>query len=586
MRWTARTRTGLACAAVALVFTAYSVRLVELQVAKHQEYAQLAAEKHTMRQVIHARRGLIFDRNGELLAANVPVRTVVADGSHVKDPAALAKVAAPYLDMKEEELRAKLTSGRKYIVIRHELAEDKALALWKALQDAKQRGLYFEPDAVRTYPNGQMLGHVLGFLDHEGNGIQGVELTMEKSLRGRDGYRYIEHDRTGREIMLYRGQEEPAGHGLNVRLTIDMGLQAILEEELDSAFRDLRPEMAVGILVDPNTGEILAMANRPCFDPNRPGDARPEQMKNRAIVDMVEPGSVFKIVVSSGALNEGTVNEKTSIYCENGAFAYGGRILRDHHGYGAMGVHDILVKSSNIGSAKMALMMGDTKFHEYVRRFGFGERTGIKLPGEIPGLVHPPHRWDKLTITRMPMGQSVAVTPLQMAMGMSVIANGGRLLAPQIIRSVEDSDGSVVLNEPPKVVREVVAPKAANFVSEALSGVVGDGGTAQLAKVAGFTVAGKTGTAQKVSPAGGYAQGKYVVSFVGYLPQENPRFVCLVMLDDAKVASNLNYGGLVAAPVFSRIGERAARYLDLVPCLRAEPAAPLALRGQKEERTN
>jgi cell division protein FtsI (penicillin-binding protein 3)/stage V sporulation protein D (sporulation-specific penicillin-binding protein) len=586
MRWTARTRTGLACAAVALVFTAYSVRLVELQVAKHQEYAQLAAEKHTMRQVIHARRGLIFDRNGELLAANVPVRTVVADGSHVKDPAALAKVAAPYLDMKEEELRAKLTSGRKYIVIRHELAEDKALALGKALQDAKQRGLYFEPDAVRTYPNGQMLGHVLGFLDHEGNGIQGVELTMEKSLRGRDGYRYIEHDRTGREIMLYRGQEEPAGHGLNVRLTIDMGLQAILEEELDSAFRDLRPEMAVGILVDPNTGEILAMANRPCFDPNRPGDARPEQMKNRAIVDMVEPGSVFKIVVSSGALNEGTVNEKTSIYCENGAFAYGGRILRDHHGYGAMGVHDILVKSSNIGSAKMALMMGDTKFHEYVRRFGFGERTGIKLPGEIPGLVHPPHRWDKLTITRMPMGQSVAVTPLQMAMGMSVIANGGRLLAPQIIRSVEDSDGSVVLNEPPKVVREVVAPKAANFVSEALSGVVGDGGTAQLAKVAGFTVAGKTGTAQKVSPAGGYAQGKYVVSFVGYLPQENPRFVCLVMLDDAKVASNLNYGGLVAAPVFSRIGERAARYLDLVPCLRAEPAAPLALRGQKEERTN
>lgn len=586
MRWTARTRTGLACAAVALVFTAYSVRLVELQVAKHQEYAQLAAEKHTMRQVIHARRGLIFDRNGELLAANVPVRTVVADGSHVKDPAALAKVAAPFLDIKEEELRAKLTSGRKYIVIRHELAEDKALALRKALQDANQRGLYFEPDAVRTYPNGQMLGHVLGFLDHEGKGIQGVELTMEKSLRGQDGYRYIEHDRTGREIMLYRGQEEPAVHGLNVRLTIDMGLQAILEEELDSAFRDLKPEMAVGILADPNTGEILAMTNRPCFDPNRPGDARPEQMKNRAIVDMVEPGSVFKIVVSSGALNEGTVNEKTLIYCENGAFAYGGRILRDHHGYGSMGVHDILVKSSNIGSAKMALMMGDTKFHEYVRRFGFGERTGINLPGEIPGLVHPPHRWDKLTITRMPMGQSVAVTPLQMTMGMSVIANGGRLLAPQIIRSVEDSDGGVVFNESPKVVREVVAPKAANFVSEALSGVVGDGGTAQLAKVAGFTVAGKTGTAQKVSPAGGYAQGKYVVSFVGYLPQENPRFVCLVMLDDAKVASNLNYGGLVAAPVFSRIGERAARYLDLVPCLRAEPAAPLALRGQKEERTN
>ncbi len=586
MRWTARTRTGIACAFVALVFTVYSARLVHLQVSKHQEYSQLAAEKHTMRQVIHARRGLIFDRNGELLASNLPVRTVVADGSHIKDPEALAKVAAPFLEMDEKELLAKLSSDRKYIVIRREVAEDKVLELIKALQDAKLRGLYYEPDAVRIYPNGQMLGHVLGFLDHEGNGIQGVELTMEKYLRGKDGYRYIEHDRTGREIMLYRGQEEPAEHGQNVRLTIDMGLQSILEEELDAAFRDLKPEMTVGIIMDPTTGEILAMANRPCFDPNHPGDAKPEQMKNRAIIDMVEPGSTFKIVVASGALNEGAVNEKTSIFCENGAFSYGGRVLRDHHGYGYMGVHDILVKSSNIGSAKMALMMGDTKFYEYVRRFGFGERTGIELPGEIPGLVHPPHRWDKLTITRMPMGQSIAVTPLQITMGMSVIANGGHLMAPQIVRSVEDSNGNIVLGKPPKVVREVVPAKTAAFVSNALTGVVGEGGTAQLAKVAGFTVAGKTGTAQKVSPKGGYDPGKYVVSFVGYLPQENPRFVCLVMVDDAKIASGLNYGGLVAAPIFSRIGERAARHLDLVPALRAEPASPLVLQERNQERTN
>lgn len=389
-----------------MVFTAYSVRLVDLQVSKHQVYAQMAAEKHTMRQVIHARRGLIFDRNGELLASNLPVRTVVADGSHIKDPAAMAKLVAPFLEVDESELRAKLASGRKYIVLRREYAEEKATALGKAIQDANLRGIYFEQDAVRIYPNGQMLGHVLGFLDNLGSGIQGVELSMEKSLRGQDGYRYIEHDRTGKEIMLYRGQEEAAVHGLNVRLTIDMGLQAILEEELDSAFKDLKPEMAVGIIADPNTGEILAMTNRPCFDPNHPGDAKPEQMKNRAILDMVEPGSTFKIVVASGALNEGTVNEKTLIYCENGAFSYGGRILRDHHGYGSMGVHDILVKSSNIGSAKMALMMKDAKYYEYVRRFGFGEKTGIELPGEIPGLVHPPHRWDKLTITRMPMGQS------------------------------------------------------------------------------------------------------------------------------------------------------------------------------------
>jgi len=584
----ARARIGVVCALVALVFTVYSARLIHLQVAKHDEYARLAAEKHTMRMVIHARRGMIFDRNGELLASNLPVHTVVADGSHIKNPAALARVAAPFLGLPEKELTAKLTTDRKYLVVAKELPDDKAVALGKAMQDANLRGLYFEQDAVRTYPNGAVLGHVLGFLDHEGNGIQGIELTMEKYLRGKDGFRFIERDRTGREIMLYRGQEQSAEHGMNIRLTIDMGLQAILEEEMETAFRDLKPEMAVALMIDPKTGEILAMTNRPNFDPNNPGDTKPEQMKNRAIIDMIEPGSTFKIVVASGAITEGKVKESTGIFCENGNFAYGGRILRDTHSYGTMNVHDILVKSSNIGSAKMALMMGDDKFYEYVRRFGFGERTGIELPGEIPGIVHPPSRWDKLTITRMPMGQALAVTPLQITLGMSVIANGGHLMAPQIVRSVTDADGQVVLDKPPRLVREVIPDKTASFVREALAGVVEPGGTATLAKVDGFRVAGKTGTAQKVSPAGGYAAGKYVASFVGFLPVEDPRFVCLVLVDDPKVASSVAYGGLIAAPIFSRIGEKAARYLDLVPSMKAEPATATALNnsGEKAGRTH
>jgi len=588
MRLKARTRAGIACGVIALIFTIFSARLVYLQVEKHDEYAALAAQKHTMRQVIHARRGLIFDRNGELLASNLPVRTVVADGSHIKDADALAALAAPFLEMPAEELAEKLKTDRKYVVLRRGVPDDKAQALGLAMQKADMRGIHFEQDAIRIYPNGQILGHVLGFLDHDNNGVQGVELTMESQLRGRDGYRFIERDRTGREIMLYRGQEEGAENGLNVRLTIDMGLQAIVEDELETAFRDLKPDMAVAVMVDPKTGEVLAMASRPCFDPNNPGTALAEQMKNRAIIDMVEPGSTFKIVVASGALNEGKVNDKTSIFCENGQFAYGGRILKDHHGYGSMSVHDILVKSSNIGSAKMALMMGDDKFYEYVRRFGFGERSGIELPGEISGLVHPPHRWDKLTITRMPMGHALAATPLQITMGMSVIANGGYLMAPQIISTVEDADGNVVLNKPPRLQREVVPEKTAHFVNDALVEVVGDRGTAQLAKVSGYTVAGKTGTAQKASPKGGYAEGQYVVSFVGYLPAEDPRFVCLVMIDNAKIASSINYGGTVAAPIFSRIGEKAARYLNLIPAQRAEPvrAIPLALGDTSEERVN
>jgi len=416
-----------------------------------------------------------------------------------------------------------------------------------------------------------MLGHVLGYLNHERKGVQGIERTMEKALAGEDGFRFTERDRTGREIVLYRGQEQEPQHGKNIRLTIDMGLQAILEEEIDATYHDLKPNTVNAIMVDPKTGEILAMASRPCFDPNTPGKSDPETMKNRSIIDMVEPGSTFKIVVAAGALNEGKVDETSSIFCENGRYFYGGRTLKDHHGYGHMSVHEILVKSSNIGCAKMAMMMGGEKFHEYVKRFGFGDRLGIELPGEIPGLVHPPSRWDKLTITRMPMGHSVAVTPLQITMGMSVIANGGKLMAPQIVKSVEDQAGGIDRHQP-KVVREVVPEKTAHFISNALAAVTQPGGTATFARVNGFNVAGKTGTAQKVSDKGGYAPGKYVVSFVGYMPAEDPRFVCLVMVDDAQVSSGLNYGGLVAAPIFSRIAERSARHLDLVP---TEPAIAL-----------
>ena len=588
MNQAARARIGVVCAVVALLFTIFSARLVDLQVAKHDEYSRIAAEKHTMRNVIHAKRGLIFDRNGELLASNLPVYTVVADGSHIKNPAALARLAAPFLGQSESDLTAKLTTDRKYLVVAKELPDEKAVALGKAMQAANVRGLYFEQDAVRTYPNGAVLGHVLGFLDHEGNGIQGVEMSMEKYLHGKDGFRFIERDRTGREIMLYRGQEQAAENGSNVHLTIDMGLQAILEEEMEGAFKNFKPEMAVALMIDPKTGEILAMTNRPNFDPNTPGNTKPEQMKNRAIIDMIEPGSTFKIVVASAALTEGKVKETTGIYCENGSFAYGGHILRDTHSYGMMNPHDILMKSSNIGSAKMGLMLGVDKFYDYVRRFGFGDRTGIELPGEIHGSVPSPARWDKLTITRMPMGQGIAVTPLQITMGMSVIANGGKLMAAQVVRSVADADGHVVLDKPPKVVREVVPEKTASFVREALASVVSQGGTAPLAKVDGFRVAGKTGTAQKVSPHGGYAQGKYVASFVGFLPVEDPRFVCLVLLDDPKVSSSLAYGGLIAAPIFSRIGERAARYLDLVPALRAEPVSATAFNapGGKAEQTH
>jgi cell division protein FtsI/penicillin-binding protein 2 len=573
----------IASGVVGIIFTGFSARLIELQVVKHEEYTQLAAQKHSIRLTVPAHRGMILDRNGEILAANIPVRKVVVDGTHVKKPGALATLAAPYLGIPRETLLAELRTRSKYKVLLPELDEEKAMALQRAMDEKSLRGLYFHQNTTRTYPNGPLLSHVLGFLGRKDPkdefvvGVEGIERSMEDYLKGIDGFRHIERDRTGREIVIYRGQEQAPRHGMNVQLTIDMNLQAILEAELDNAFRELKPDNATGIIVDPNTGEILAMTSRPSFNLNQIDSAKPEEMKNRAIFDMVEPGSTFKIVVASAALTERVVSQKSIIYCENGAFSYGGRILRDHHGYGQMSVHDILMKSSNIGSAKMALMLGDEKFYEYVRRFGFGERSGIALPGEIPGLVHPPSRWDRLTITRMPMGQAVAVTPLQLAMGMSVIANGGKLMRPQIIKSIQDRDGQEILSIKPEVIREVIPTSTAKFVSAALTEVVSERGTAALARVSGFSVAGKTGTAQKVDPKGGYAAGEYIVSFVGYIPAEEPRFVCLIIVDDAKLTSGLNYGGLVAAPIFSRVAEKAARYLDLVPAPAATAALPVAL---------
>lgn len=583
MKLRTRHRALMVCLGICAVFSFYSWRLIDLQVVRHQEFTREAALKHCRREPIAARRGAITDRHGEILAASIPVRKAVLDASQVNAPARLAQIAAPFLDMEPAAIEAEIATGTRYKVLHRALPEEKAIALRRALVEGGVRGLRLLEDSERIYPNGSLLCHVLGYLGlpdpnrEDVAGLEGVERAMDAELRGRDGFRLIERDRTGREIVLYRGAEEGPQHGRTIELTIDLGLQAIVEEELDAACQELKPEMATVILAEPRTGEILALANRPAYNPGAPGAAPPEARKNRAIMDIVEPGSTFKIVVAAAALAERVADETTRVHCEHGRFHYGGRVLRDVHGYGLMGVFDILVKSSNIGSAKLGLMLGPEKFYSYVRLFGFGDRTGIELPGEVRGAVAPPRAWDKLTLTRMPMGHAVAVTPLQLTMAMAAIANGGTLYRPRVVRAIREPDGNVVWRSQPEVVRQVVSPEVARFVGSALAAVTKPGGTAKLAAVPGFDVAGKTGTAQKVSPTGGYLPGRYIVSFVGYMPVEDPAFVALVMIDDAKVARGVNYGGLVAAPIFARIGERAARYLNLVPVQRAEAALPLAM---------
>ncbi len=575
MNRAARTRALTTCLLLAGCYTAFSFRLVHLQVTKHDEYATRAAEKHVNRQTIYARRGVIQDIHGESLAQNEPVRTVIADGTLIKDREELAEVLSAALGMPRAQLAEKL--GREvysqaqkknvpvpYIVLKKEVPESVATDLVATLAERKMRGIFFEQESTRVYPNGQMLCHILGYVNGENVGVEGIERTMEQFLRGHDGFRYTERDRTGKEIVPYRGQEKDARNGCNVRLTIDMGLQNIVEQELDAAIKQFRPKSATVILMQPKTGEILALANRPNFNLNVQDKVPPDHRRNRAIADMIEPGSTFKIVTTAAALTERIVRPTTMINCENGFFA--SCKLHDHHPYSDLSVNDILVKSSNIGVAKLAIQLGDQKFYEYIRRFGFGDRTGINLPGEIGGVIHPPHQWSKISITRMPMGQEVGATPLQMATAMCAIANGGHLMMPQIIHEIVDDEGHSISQYPPQEVRRVASKEATDAIRNALVEVVSPKGTAALAHVAGFKVAGKTGTAQKYDEKTRLpSHDKYIVSFLGYMPAEDPAFVCMVMVDEAQVSHDKNYGGLVAAPVFSRIGEKAARYLGLVP---------------------
>lgn len=584
-----RTRAILVCVGLVVLFSGFSARLIHLQVNQHEEYASLANAKHIVKKPVFAQRGQIVDANYEMLADNISVQTVYADASHIlnsepiKTEKALAqasetsRIVAQFLELPKEEVLAKILTERRFIVLKKEVDQLTAYALQTELAKNGLRGIYFLEDFKRVYPNGDMLCHVLGYLDHDNNGISGLEKSMDNYLQQHDGYRFTERDRTGKEIVLYRGQERPAQDGYTVQSTINLGIQSIVESELKAACEKYKPKGATIIVMKPQTGAVLAMASWPVFDNNDANNAPPEVTRNHAVLDMVEPGSTFKIVATAAAFEEGIVNDNTRIYCESGRFRYGGRILRDHHPYGDMTVHEILVKSSNVGTAKLGLQLGEQRFYDYVRRFGFGDRTGIDLPGEISGKVNLPFNGDKVAITRVPMGQAVCVTPIQLCSAMATIANGGQLMMPQVVSKIIAKDGHIVSQFDPVCVRRVISQETSKRIVEALKDVVTKKGTAELAAVEGFRVAGKTGTAQKVNPAGGgYQAGKYIVSFCGFMPADDPAFVAYVLLDDAITVPNGNYGGLVAAPIFSNVAKKIARLLDLQP-------DPNLLTAQKED---
>jgi len=578
-------------------FTLLGYRLIDVQVVRHDQLRDWARGNHIRTVVLQSQRGDILDSRGNQMATSLFVKTVCADPSVIGSfQPQIAHALAPLLEMNEDVLRDKLAlkifeddqgqmRTNKYVVLKRKVPREKWEMIRKALDNMDlnlegkelsrreklflrgvRKGVFAEKneDQQRVYPGRYLASHVLGFVggaDHKGK--EGIEYLLDSKLTGTPGWLETVIDSRHREIVGWRGQNVPPRNGMNVMLTLDIGVQSFVEAEIIKAVEKHKPAGITVIVVRPQTGAIVSLANWPNFDSNHPGEFGSADRRNRAVTDTMEPGSTFKIVTVAGALQDGRVTLEDMFYCETGSFSFGGRRLRDHHPYGNLSVKKIITKSSNIGVAKIAIRLKSARLHHYVKEFGFGDRTRVSLPGEVRGTVHPLNNWNKLSITRVPMGHEVAVTPMQMVMMLSAVANKGKLMRPMLLDSLRDQKDRVVVNYHPESIRQVVSPDTARKVTEALKTVVGEGGTARRAKLEYYSVAGKTGTAQKPG-RGGYIPGKFYSSFVGFFPADKPALCIFVGLDEP---TGDYYGGLTAAPIFKTIAERTASYFGIKPDL-------------------
>jgi len=415
----------------------------------------------------------------------------------------------------------------------------------------------------RFYPNSEIGAQLVGFTGLDPEGLEGLELEYDTLLLGQSGYLVTGRDALGRGMESGDDSVREGVHGNSLHLTLDRNLQYLVEKELAAGVKAAHAKAGMAVLLDPNTGEVLAMASQPDYNPNAIADHKPSQWRNRAICDTYEPGSTFKLFTVAAALEEGLITPGSKIYCENGHYRVGGRTIHDTKKYRELRVDEILKYSSNIGVAKIGKKLERELFYGYIRDFGFGEALGIDLPGEVGGLVHPPERWFEVDLAAVSFGQGLTVTTLQMANAVAAIANGGYLMQPYVVDQVLGNDGRLVAQHRPHLVRQVISEQTARAMREMMTGVVDEEGTGTRARVPGFNVAGKTGTAQKVDPVtGGYSVDKRVASFVGFVPADDPKLVLAVTIDEPQ---GIPYGGVVAAPVFSRIASQALIDLNVAP---------------------
>lgn len=516
-------------------------RLVSLQLFAGDTYATQAKGQHEKRVMLQANRGRILDRNGRILSTNLEAQSFFVNEASELDN--LKRIAVSFSRRgTEADVMAKLID-RRFVWLARKVVDGLA-------DDQVPDGVGRIVEMKRSYPMGSLAGQVLGYTDIDNEGIEGLEYQFSDILRGRPGELRSRVDARGRAISALGSISELPSDGADLVMTIDADYQSIAEEELAAAVGKWDALSGVAIVMDPRTAEILAMTSVPLYDPNRFSQFDAEFRRNRAVTDLYEPGSTFKIVTIAGAIEEGLATPESEVFCENGTMAVPGGLIRDVHPEGWLNVRGILSASSNIGTAKLAQQLGPSKMFRYARMFGFGSTTGIELPGEVAGDLKHPSEWSRRTLETISIGQEVAVTALQMATSYATIANGGELMVPQIVKEVRSD--STVRSTQPVVIRRVLSEQTAETMRSLLQSVV-EKGTGSNAAVPGYRVAGKTSTAQRPSKHGGYDPDAYVSSFAGFLPADNPELLCLVIIDSPE---RVHWGSQVAAPVFSNIMKR------------------------------
>lgn len=563
----------VALGACGVVLTAYQV-----QVRDGADWRTQAEAQRERKTRVTQRRGGVYDRNGAPLAVSVDVPSVSVDTVDLmrdaETPAAkearlrdvTPRIAAA-LSLPPQEIYAKLSAPRRFQWLKRRVTAEEIVRV-RALSQASGglpgiRGLAVDGEGKRFYPGRASLGPVMGFVSPDGEGKDGIELKLDDELRGRTVETPVLRDRAGRMVYTERSQEGGVG-GHDIRLSIDEAIQHEAEAEAEAALHTYEAAGVSIVVISPKTGEILAVASAPSYNPNDYAGSDPGARRARALTDRFEPGSVMKTFTMAAALAGGAVSPGDTINCEMGAFKVGNVTIHDTHPSSMLSPTEIMAKSSNIGILKIALKLGQEPLYSALRRFGFGDATGLPLPGEASGVLRPRGRpWGEVDLANAAFGQGISVTNMQLAFAMGAIANGGKLMEPLLVTRVTDESGTLVQEYVPRVRREVVSPNVARTVAQMLGAVVSEGGTGLEAAIPGFRTAGKTATAQKADPrTGKYSQDHYVASFAGFAPLEAPRVVVSVVIDDPMVG---HYGGDVAGPVFRRIGGAALRYLGAVP---------------------